>query len=411
VDFQTYVPTFTNAVRFSDPNGVVESPSQTSAQFPAPRACVVAPLALTATKVPVVFDGRVDGNGSDAESVRFRYTVTRSATGDNNADGTAVALSLYDQMIYSSTIVLGGVITHTAQATNCSGPCPPQWPSYPFPLVDSRNNGINGATPSRVYTAYPFSQSAPTISMQVGESTTFDVDIGYAGLASSSCVSQTADLSNTFAASPTNLPAGADQWTGGANAGAIINIDPDLPRCVDIAVNKMVSPANPSANQPITFTLDFTNSTNNAIGVVRTASNVAIQDVLGTYFNATAASCSVLSGTATAPTVSLVNITGTNNTFNAVIASMDDGATVRCQISGRITTPGSYNNVATANGTTGTTRTGLFDIRSANNAANVNVGISAPATVTVTKQLTGATAGYVAGSTWSACPPATPTKR
>ncbi|WP_028605248.1 DUF5979 domain-containing protein [Ottowia thiooxydans] len=179
-----------------------------------------------------------------------------------------------------------------------------------------------------------------------------------------------------------------------------VTIDPNVPVCVDIATNKSVSPVNPAAGVPVTFNLQFTNNSLAVVGVANSATNVAVTDVLGPHFTATAASCSVTSGSAEAPSVSLANITGANNTFSAVIPRMDNGASVQCTVTGLIESTGSFSNTATANATSGSGRTGRYDTVAINNDSIVNYGIVPPATVSVTKTLSGAVEGHVAGSTF-----------
>lgn len=181
---------------------------------------------------------------------------------------------------------------------------------------------------------------------------------------------------------------------------AEVSIDPEVPVCVDIATNKSVSPVNPAAGVPVTFNLQFTNNSLAVVGVANQATNVAVTDVLGSHFTPSAASCSVTSGSADAPTVSLANIAGANNTFSAVIPRMDSGASVQCSVTGVIATTGSFSNTASANATSGSGRSGRYDTLATNNDSIVNFGIVPPATVSLTKTLSGAIAGYVPQSTF-----------
>ena len=179
-----------------------------------------------------------------------------------------------------------------------------------------------------------------------------------------------------------------------------MRIDPDVPVCVDLASNKSVSPTNPAAGVPMTFNLQFTNNSLAVVGFANGATNVTITDTLGANFTPTAASCSVVSGTATAPSVSLANITGASNVFSAVVPNMDNASVVGCAITGVISTPGSYSNTATVGATSGSGRTGQFDANATNDSSTVNYGLVSPASVALTKTISGAVDGYAAGSTF-----------
>ncbi|MET4576850.1 DUF5979 domain-containing protein [Ottowia thiooxydans] len=181
---------------------------------------------------------------------------------------------------------------------------------------------------------------------------------------------------------------------------AQVRIDPDVPACVDVASNKSVSPVNPAAGVPMTFNLQFTNNSMAVVGMANQATNIAVTDVLGAHFTPTAASCSVISGSADAPSVSLANISGANNTFNAVIPRMDDGASVQCAVTGTVANTGSFSNTVTSNATSGSGRNGRYDTVATNNGSTINFGIVPPATVSLTKTLSGEVSGYVAGSTF-----------
>ena len=186
-----------------------------------------------------------------------------------------------------------------------------------------------------------------------------------------------------------------------------VTLLPDTPRCADVSSNKTMTPTNPRAGESITFTLDYVNSTALATGNPYNApsplTDVGVADVLGRNFRATAVSCSTIEGTATPPSVSLADITGPDNTFSTVIPSMDDGAVVRCQITGSVSLPGSYHNttaIALANGSA------LMDPYTSNNVSSLNYGIIGPRVAltktgsvsgnTVTFSVTARSAGEVA---------------
>lgn len=175
-----------------------------------------------------------------------------------------------------------------------------------------------------------------------------------------------------------------------------VSLLPDTPRCADVSANKTMSPPNPASGDTITFTLDYVNSTSlataNPYNAPTPLTDVGVSDVLGAHFTPTAVSCAVRSGVATAPTVSLANITGADNTFAAAIPSMSDGAVVRCQIMGSVSLPGSYRNV-TAVALAG--NSGLIDPYTSNNLSALNYGIIGPRVeLTKSASVTGSTVVY-----------------
>ncbi|RRD55733.1 DUF11 domain-containing protein [Comamonadaceae bacterium OH2545_COT-014] len=158
-----------------------------------------------------------------------------------------------------------------------------------------------------------------------------------------------------------------------------LSLFPNMPRCADVASNKHIAPANPGAGDEITFTLDYVNSTalttGNPHNAPKPLTNVQVRDVLGPHFTPSSAACRVQSGNAQAPTVSRANIGGPENTFNAVIPSMDEGAMVRCEIKGSVSAPGSYRNVTVVSLPPGS---GLVDPYPQNDEAALNYGILYP---------------------------------
>lgn len=134
----------------------------------------------------------------------------------------------------------------------------------------------------------------------------------------------------------------------------------NTPRCVNLTAAKELSNTAPKAGEPFEFHLDYTNNTSDSTRVTIPATspinaasvaeinplqNLEVTDVLGSHFEPEAVSCAVTKGTATAPAVSLADITGADNTFKAVIPSMDSGAVVRCTVRGKVNAPGSYTNI------------------------------------------------------------------
>ena len=403
---------------FTDANGIIESPSSVSTPMNPPRTCKLAPAWFSTSKVLIGDTSSIDTEG---EVKTYRFTVTRNtATGANAATANTLPLTLVmsEQMLYNGWSAFGPAgsgVKHTARVVKCTpstsgASCPAQWATMPYPLVDAQYTTINGMTPVNITTAYPFRAAdgtgAYTVTINApGDSITFEIEFGYTGLNSLTCVRTPSALTNNFSATHLGVPPGFDDWEDSRSSinPPDVPLDPNKPLCVDVAVNKTISPTNVAAGQPITFTLDVTNNSFAAVGNRRTATNVPLTDVLGSQFIPSAASCSVLSGTATAPVVTLAgNISGANNTFAATIPSMDDGATVRCQITGAAVQAGSFTNTATVNGTTGTTRGTLHDVNAANDSSSQTYGIGNPASITLTKKLSGATAGYVGGTTFPA---------
>ena len=211
-----------------------------------------------------------------------------------------------------------------------------------------------------------------------------------------------------------------DRWVGGeaqinlsrtnpnpttdVPAGYIV-MDFVAPKCVDVTASATLSVPQPSANVPFTIYLDYVNNSLAATGVANTARNVQVTDVLGANFSPTAVSCAVASGTATPPTppVSLAaNVSGGNNTFNTVIPSMNDGAVVRCAVTGTVAVAGNYTVLlaATANPWTVAGVGDFFDVNLVNNASQQTFALVDPGTISVTKLLGSNPAGYVTGTTF-----------
>lgn len=393
-------------VVFLDANGVIESPNEVSTALTPPRRCTLAPAEVTISKKLV--EGGPSITTSDLVKT-FEFTVTRNSR-DAAADAIPLTLSLGDQMLYRGWKARGGPVTHTAEATGCtatgSGECPTQWAgSYPLGLVDTQISGITGTEPKAIQTAYPFTQTAPTVTLNaVGDTVTFRVRLGYAGLDSVTCIIVPSALSNRFGVGSFGKPSGYDDWNLSVpdNQGLAddVPIASDKPQCIDLAVNKKVAPVDGDAGQTMSFTLDFSN---NRIGVLSgerpTAINVPIRDVLGSQFLPLDVSCSRVAGTdaTVAPTVSLADITGPDHTFAAVIPSLEDGGLVRCEVTGVVLQAGRFSNTADI---PISADSALYDVNMADNTSTQAYGIGAPASITLTKQLEGATAGYVAGTTF-----------
>ena len=236
--------------------------------------------------------------------------------------------------------------TVTIDSCTISGPgsgslCPNTVPAYPFTVA------ANSPT-------YPTTFGGEVL-VAAGQTMTIGVSLKYA-INGAVCSDILDGMVNKTSVAANNPPAGS-VYTGGTflladTSATPLSILPNLPRCVDIAANKQITPPNPLAGQPITFMLDYTNNTskttNNPYNAPDPVSNVAITDALGPNFTPTSVSCTTLSGTATAPAASVANVTGANHTFSATIPSISDGAVVRCIVSGTSTLPGTYSNSTTA---------------------------------------------------------------
>ncbi len=177
-----------------------------------------------------------------------------------------------------------------------------------------------------------------------------------------------------------------------------VQLDFDLPRCVDLTVNKSISTPRPGANVPFSFDLEFTNA-GSAIAN-NPAINVPVTDVLGSHFTPSAVTCSVVQGTGTAPTVSLANITGANQTFATTIPLINVNSKVRCRITGTVATTGSYSNTAsTLAAWGGSGRTSTLNVSSGISSTQ-GYGVTGASTTSVTKVLGINAAGVAPGTTF-----------
>lgn len=177
-----------------------------------------------------------------------------------------------------------------------------------------------------------------------------------------------------------------------------VQLDFDLPRCVDLTVNKSISTPRPGANVPFSFDLEFTNA-GSAIAN-NPAINVPVTDVLGSHFTPSAVTCSVVEGTGTAPTVSLANITGANQTFATTIPLINVNSKVRCRITGTVATTGSYSNtVSTLASWGGSGRTSTLNVSSGISSTQ-GYGVTGASTTSVTKVLGINAAGVAPGTTF-----------
>ena len=234
-------------------------------------------------------------------------------------------------------------------------------------------------------TDFTHGQSAE-MRVAAGETMTIRLSTRYAFSQPVLCVRNNAQIENFIGLATQAAPAGF-AYTGTQTYPLYqevttvdkVSLLPGTPRCADVSANKTMSPSTALSGQPITFTLDYVNSTAlataNPYNAPSPLTDVGVSDVLGANFVPTAVSCAVEAGVAQAPAVSLADITGPDHTFATVIPSMNDGAVVRCQITGSVSQPGSYRNVTAV---ALAANSGLVDPYTTNNLAALNYGIIGP---------------------------------
>lgn len=326
--------------------------------------------AMAGTHRPTFLPATADVNGSAMPSVRYTMTlesceITPAATGDPVA----------------STCPAGG-----------------QW-------------GLPGNTPKVLYSNRSASENAtitqgsqPPFILGKGEVMTFKVNVRYnitrADAPLALCRAKVDDMVNDIRmmVDQRDALAAGRIYQGGVNLASISErlelLTDNTPRCVNVTATKTLSTSDPQAGEEFSFYLDYTNNTASSTGILipapaniaflveRTAEvnplrNLQIEDALGSHFTASAISCETTSGTATAPTVSLADITGPDNTFRASIPSMDSGAVVRCTVTGKVDIPSSYVNetsIALPDSVSNT----LHDVVQTDNVAHQNYSIIGP---------------------------------
>lgn len=341
--------------------------------------CTPRPIAPAVTKV---LDRITDGAGAlKTATAPFRITAdgdTAHYTITLQGDPGYGPVKFRFRDLYASTdggqptFMPAGSVLQTATLDSCTisgagtGACPQGVPSYPHALP--------GESATADFVLYPLD----TVVLDAGQSMVIKLSLRYT-IGGALCNAVAGQMVNTAWFTALEAPPGF-VYTGStevtANTAATpLAILPALSRCVDITANKQVSTVSPSAGAPFTFTLDYTNSTSsttgNAINPPNPLTNVAVTDTLGAAFTPSAVSCSVVSGTATAPSVSLAQITGADHTFSTLIPSIEDAAIVRCTITGSTSLPGTYTNLTRAAVTT----PGLVDAKPSNDTSQVNYGV------------------------------------
>lgn len=375
-------------------NNVANNSASASLTLNTVGTCPVATNTLVTTKTLVnPADTVIDTEGEVVGYViRSTYTSTQvPVAGIRFSD----SFQYYNQdgAVASST---GPALTHEIWLMSCSvdalgagSACPPG----PYPRI------LEGATTSLGRST----SSLGTGSIASGGFVEIRLEERWTGIPALQCLSDRKTVNNLVDVAlsmPPGAPYGNFSVPTASAVSASARIDPNVPACIDVASNKSVVPTNPAAGVPTTFNLQFTNNSLAVVGVANDAINVAVTDVLGANFRPTGVTCSVASGNAEAPSVSLANISGPDNTFSTIIPRMDNGASVLCAVTGVVNSPGSYSNTVTANGTAGAGRSGRFDTLAGNNSSTISFGIVAPATLSLTKTLSGDVAGYVTGSTF-----------
>lgn len=347
---------------------------------PDAAACISLPIAPTVTKV---LDNITDGAGA-VKTATAPFNITA------NGDTAHYTVTVHGDPVYGPvrfrvsdgvwapngqqpTFLPNGSVLQAVTVDSCTitgagaGACPESIPSYPYALP--------GETATPDFNAY----LADVIQLDAGQTMVLKVSLKYA-ISGASCNAVAGQLINAFSMTATEPPAGY-VYPGAARdvyvdtSATPLTILPALARCVDMTSNKQVSTVSPLAGAPFTFTLDYTNSTSsttgNTVNPPNPLTNVAVTDTLGAAFTPSAVSCTVVSGTATAPSVSLANITGADHTFNAVIPSIADAAIVRCTVTGSTSLPGTYTNLTRTTVSTA----GLVDAKPSNDTSQVNYGV------------------------------------
>ncbi len=237
--------------------------------------------------------------------------------------------------------------------------------------------------------------------MTTGTHVNLTLELEFKTLPSFQCMQQTDALQNSASFTVLKLnPSDPYVYTpdyAQVDEPTLVPILANSPFCVNLAVNKSVSPMLvKSPTDLITTKLTFRNNSS-AYGP-KSVSAVTGTNLLGSTFQIQSASCTTVSGKATVPAGSLVgNVTTSNNLFSVPITDMESGAVVECILTGYQTQAGSYNNPATialasptgklADGTSVTVK----DVLSPDNSAAVNY-MAAGVQVTLTKTVSPTTA-------------------
>lgn len=318
---------------------------------------------------------------ADGDVAHFTITIDNTRTRGIPAAADPVPFTLWDQIRsllgggINPTFAPDGAVQQEIRFEGCSARsarsvCPnPANPTIHGPSTDfsyGRDVGL-GVTPG------------DALRVAAGDVMTLRFSTRYTLAQPLVCVRNNTQLENFARLTARAAPAGY-AYTGRlqqeVHTDGKLNLFPNMPRCADVAANKQISPVNPRSGDEITFTLDYVNSTalstGNPYNAPKPLTGVQVRDVLGPHFTPRSAACRVAAGAATAPQVSLANIGGPDNTFSATIASMDEGAVVRCEIKGSVGTPGSYRNTTVVSLPPGS---GLVDPYPVNDASALNYGI------------------------------------
>ncbi|WP_295818853.1 Ig-like domain-containing protein [uncultured Microbacterium sp.] len=150
--------------------------------------------------------------------------------------------------------------------------------------------------------------------------------------------------------------------------------------CADISVNKVVTPRDARANEPVSFAITVTNSSPN------TAKSIQFTDPLPSGFVYGAASCTASTGSACGP----VSYDPDSRTVSSTIFTLGAGAGfVKILVQGTAgLIPGTYKNTATVVSSAGPDA--IFDPNATSNSSTVSLQLfNTLSTIAVTKSITG----------------------
>jgi len=150
--------------------------------------------------------------------------------------------------------------------------------------------------------------------------------------------------------------------------------------CADISVNKVVTPRDARANEPVSFAITVTNSSPN------TAKSIPFSDPLPSGFVYGAASCTASTGSACGP----VSYDPDSRTVSSTISTLGAGAGfVKIVVQGTAgLIPGTYKNTATVVSSAGPDA--IFDPNATSNSSTVSLQLfNTLSSIAVTKSITG----------------------
>ncbi len=312
----------------TDPDTTNNTPT-VSAVSPARPACPTTDLQVS----------KVVSSPSLSAGSPVTYTVTVS-----NAGAADVSNALLTDTIATvngagsglSTLAFGGA-SFGACTTTGGAVCPA------LPILSA--SGTYSTTATNLISALPIP------SLPAGSSISFPLTLTPTGV-DNGCLRTGNNLRNTVSIA---APSGVID-SNAANNSATRD---STYSCVDLVVNKAVTPASAAPGDLLTFTVDVSNL-GPANGV-----NIPFSDPLPGGFAYTGATCAVTSGTATC---GAVNFNAGTNTVSSSIATLNSGAVVRFVISGTA----SGSSATWANTATVAAPAGLIDRLPGSNSSNVS---------------------------------------